>query len=168
MVTLAGDEEDDITQQLDSIIASYGPIAAFIHLHPHFPQSPDTSIAFDTNSEKILRQVFLTAKHLQPLLTAAARESVSGVRACFVTVTQLDGGFGLRGKYNIDVIAGGLAGLTKTLALEWPEVFCRAVDVSPDIIDEAPDCIMAELSDPNRRIVEVGRSKQGRVTPSVV
>jgi hypothetical protein len=168
VITLVGVEEDVIKQQLDAISASYGPIAVFIHLHPHFSQSPDKPIAFIDNSEKILRQVFLTAKHLHPMMTAAAKQSVSGIRACFMTVTQLDGGFGIRGKYNIDVIAGGLTGLTKTLALEWPEVFCRAVDVNPHIVDKAPAYIMAELFDPNRRIIEVGWSEQGRVTPSVV
>ena len=52
-----------------------------------------------------------------------------------MTVTQMDGGFGLLGERDIDVIAGGLSGLTKTLALEWPNVFCRAVDVSPDMLE---------------------------------
>ena len=167
LVTLTSDDESHIRQQLDHITSCYGPIAAFIHVHPHFSHAPDTSVGFHPGSEQVLHQVFLTAKYLQPTLTAAARQPVSGVRACFMTVTQLDGGFGLLGERDIDVISGGLAGLTKTLSLEWPEVFCRAVDVSPDIGSKVVSYILTELSDPNRRYIEVGLSKMGRVTPDV-
>ncbi len=167
VVTLTNDDEVHIRQQLDIITSHFGPAAAFIHVHPHFTPSPYSSVTFDAYSESVLRQVFLTAKYLQPFITAAAQQPVSGIRACFMTVTQLDGGFGLRGERDIDVIAGGLSGLTKTLALEWPDVFCRAVDVSPDVDNAAVQYILAELNDPNRRYVEVGWHKNGRVTPEV-
>ena len=168
LIAFTADDESYIRQQLDDIVSRFGPVAAFIHVHPQFSPLPESPVIFNTDSEKVLRQVFLTAKFLQPSLTSAAQLPVSGIRACFMTVTQLDGGFGLRGERDIDVIAGGLSGLTKTLALEWPEVFCRVVDVSPDINQDAARYILTELNDPNRRCIEVGWHKSGRVTPEVL
>ncbi|TFG69939.1 MAG: hypothetical protein E4H27_06570 [Anaerolineales bacterium] len=167
LVTLTGDDEDTIRQQLEFITTHYGPIGAFIHIHPPLAPLAESTVTFDAYSESVLRQVFLTAKYLQPVLTTAVQPLVPGTRACFMTVTQTDGGFGLRGERDIDVIAGGLSGLTKTLALEWPTVFCRAVDVSPEININAVPYILSELSDPNRRILEVGWNKMGRWTPEV-
>ena len=55
--------------------------------------------------------------------------------------------------------------MTKTLHLEWETVFCRAVDLAPDLDAElAAQYILAELYDPNRLIVETGYSLQGRTT----
>jgi NAD(P)-dependent dehydrogenase (short-subunit alcohol dehydrogenase family) len=167
LVTLTSDGEDHIRQQIEFITSRYGPIGAFIHMHPHCASSAETTVMFDPYSESVLRQLFFTAKYLQPLITASVQPPVPGTRACFMTVTQLDGGFGLYGERDIDVIAGGLSGLTKTLALEWPNVYCRAVDVSPEVNKEAVEYILAELNDPNRRTIEVGWHKMGRMTPEV-
>ena len=165
---LTGDDEICIQQQLETLITRYGPVAAFIHLHPHFKPEVDKSVAFNAQSESILHQVFLTAKYLQTSITKAAQLFEGATRTCFMTVYQLDGGFGMRGERDIDVVAGGLSGLTKTLALEWPDVFCRTVDISPDLVGDAVPYILAELDDPNRLFVEVGWHETGRVTPEAV
>ena len=82
-----------------------------------------------------------------------------------MTVSRLDGKLGLGATHPYGVIGGGLFGLTKTLALEWPDVFCRAVDLSPDLpTNRAVEAIVAELHDPNRLIVETGWDMSGRVT----
>jgi hypothetical protein len=167
-VALTSDDEDYLHQQLGLIISSFGPVAAFMHVHPHFVATPQPSVTFEADSEGILRQVFMTAKYVHPTMTAAAKLPASGIRACFMTVTQLDGGFGLYKERDIDVIAGGLSGLTKTLSLEWPQVFCRAVDLDPDINKDTVRYILAELNDPNKRYTEVGWHKSGRVTPEVL
>ena len=54
----------------------------------------------------------------------------------------------------VEPVSGGLFGLTKTLNLEWDDVFCRAVDLQPEMDPElAAKYIVAELSDPNRLIM---------------
>ncbi|MDF1513575.1 MAG: hypothetical protein P1S60_07185, partial [Anaerolineae bacterium] len=152
----------------DVVSSTYGLVGAFVHLHPYFePGDAALGIPFNKISEQILRQVFLMAKYLQQHLTSAAALHQPAARVCFMTVMRMDGGFGLRNERDIDVIAGGMLGLTKTLALEWPEVFCRSVDVSPEI-KGAASCIMAELTDPSRLIIEVGWHKTGRTTPEAV
>jgi len=151
--------EAQIQRQLANITETHGPVAAFIHLNPS-----GTNDYFSARDEALLKHTFLMAKHLKPSLTAAAHHSF----AAFVTVTRLDGMLGLTGQDS--PVAGGLFGLTKTLALEWRSagprgIFCRAVDIAPEMsTDQAICVILGELHDPNRRLVEVGWSERGRVT----
>ncbi|MCD4739087.1 MAG: SDR family NAD(P)-dependent oxidoreductase [Anaerolineae bacterium] len=144
--------------QLSALVEQVGPVGSFIHLHP----ASESEELFPVTQRAILKSVFLLAKHLQPALTGAA---ASG-RSSFMTVTRLDGALRLgKQSVNCDALSGGLAGLTKTLALEWPAVFCRAVDLSPIFdAEQSVEAILSELSDPNRRLREVGWSEQGRVT----
>ncbi|MGB3652649.1 MAG: hypothetical protein WBA41_15720, partial [Rivularia sp. (in: cyanobacteria)] len=72
---------------------------------------------------------------------------------------------GCSGKNELSAITGGLFGLTKSLRWEWQSVFCRAVDLKPDLdITTATQHILAELHDPNRLLVEVGYGARGRNT----
>ena len=103
------------------------------------------------------------AKHLKRPLNEAAQCGYS----FFVTVSRLDGQLGLGQSSAYAVVNGGAMGLTKTLNLEWPQVFCRAVDVSPALATErAVEAIVAELHDPNRLVVESGWTEHGRFTLS--
>ena len=155
---------DDLTEShlknvLQSISDQHGKIVNFIHLNPTQPRSKK-EILFPEAQKAILRHVFLLAKHLKPTLNQVQ----AGERNSFVTVTRLDGRFGLEGNDH-NVIEGGLFGLTKTMDLEWQPTFCRAIDLSPEIGDEqAAATILAELHDPEQRIVEVGYNAEGRAT----
>jgi hypothetical protein len=81
---------------------------------------------------------------------------------------RLDGALGLTGLGSSGPVAAGVLGLTKSLRLEWPEVFCRAVDLDPAMAPDAgAEAIMAELFDPDRLTAEVGWGPQGRVTLTV-
>ena len=83
-----------------------------------------------------------------------------------MTVIRLDGelGFGQTGEFG--AVAGGLPGMVKTLSREWDNVFCRAVDLSPELnAEDAARHIIAELHDPDIQLVEVGYSSRGRFTP---
>ena len=81
--------------------------------------------------------------------------------SALVTVSRLDGSFGLEGlAAGVDPVAGGLAGLAKTAGHEWPEVNCKAVDVARDVRDdEAARRIVDELT--LRGPAEVGVSSRG-------
>ncbi len=81
------------------------------------------------DSENFLKKAFRLAQIAGPALRAAGRNS----GACLMTVSRLDGAFGLSGlKSEQDPVFGGLAGLAKTAAREWPEVSCRALDAAAD------------------------------------
>jgi hypothetical protein len=156
-IVLEDVSETHLQQQLEAIASNYGSIASFIHLHPQK--------SYDSNAETaILKQVFLLAKHLKTSLNQAAQQG----RTCFLTVAHLDGELSLSGNKNFSPITGGLFGLTKSLRWEWESVFCRAIDLSPDLsLSTSVEHIIAELHDPNRLITEVGYGEKGRVTLEV-
>ncbi len=154
-------EEDCLKEQLGAISKNYGAIGAFIHLNPL-----NSTLA---SAQAIIKQVFLMAKYLKPSLNQAANHGYS----CFVTVSRLDGELGVSQSSVVNhqssviniPISGGLFGLTKSLNLEWENVFCRTIDFSPELDTQTTTkSILAELYDPNRSIVEVGYGLQGRMT----
>jgi hypothetical protein len=101
------------------------------------------------------------AKHLAGPLNQAGDH----FRPAFLTVTRLDGRFGLGEGSDFAPITGGLFGLVKTLNLEWERVFCRAIDLSPDLNPaESAFLVIAEMHDPNRLVMEPGYNLQGRAT----
>jgi acyl carrier protein len=156
-VTLPELGEANLAQMLKTVEAQYGRIGAFIHLNPE-----NKSVSPFIESEKaIVKEVFLMAKHLKESLAAAA----SAGRSYFVTVARLDGEFGLGATGSFGAISGGLFGLTKTLSREWQAVYCRALDLLPQLdADRTVQYILAELQDPNRLLTEVAYGLRGRTT----
>jgi NAD(P)-dependent dehydrogenase (short-subunit alcohol dehydrogenase family) len=107
-----------------------------------------------------LENAFLLLKNAAPALRRAA---ASGGALC-ATVSRLDGAFGC-GSATIltDPLSGGLAGLSKTAAREWPEVTFRAIDLGDFPAAAAMARSLAgELfrSGP----LEVGLTPNGRIT----
>jgi len=150
-VVLTDWNEDTLQQQLKQINNNYGTVTAFIHLHPLTPLDTEKSI---------LRHVFLIAKYLKEPLNEAAKLG----RSCFINVAHLDGKFGLGETNKFSAVAGGLFGLTKSLNQEWENVFCRSIDLNPDLdLETSVKHILAEIHDPNLLIQEVGYSSKGRV-----
>jgi NAD(P)-dependent dehydrogenase (short-subunit alcohol dehydrogenase family) len=160
-VELSDLSEVHLQQQLAILMKTYGSIDTFIHLHPRSPISADHKLSCSQIDQVILQQVFLLAKYLKQPLMAAARTC----RSCFLSVAWLDGTFGLNQNSNFSVVAAGLFGLTKSLAHEWPTVFCRVIDFSPELsTDQVVLALLTELYDPNLAIAEVGYSPIGRTT----
>ncbi|GAX34611.1 type I polyketide synthase [Nodularia sp. NIES-3585] len=160
-VVLSDLSEEHLQQQLAAIASEYGKVAAFIHLNPSNLQNTSHQVCYPETEKSILRHVFLTAKYLKESLNQAAESG----RSCFLTVARLDGEFGLGQKTNFGAISSGLFGLTKTVNQEWSPVFCRALDISPDLdAQTSVEHILAELHDYNRLVVEVGYTAQGRTT----
>jgi hypothetical protein len=152
--------EEHLQQQLSAIADYFGTVAAFIHLHPYFPNNSPV-ILYHPSEKAIVKHVFFIAKYLKKPLVEAAKHT----RSCFLTVAHLDGSFGLKHQNNFGAIGAGLFGLTKTMLWEWANVYCRAVDLSPELShNEAATSIIAEIHDANRYLIEVGYSNQGRVT----
>ena len=149
-VELKSVDEAGLTEGLETVTNKIGAPARFIHLDPGGESHK--------NAKVILRSTFLLAKCLKDALNNAP----TGARSSFITVARLDGQLGYSGE-GMQTIPGGLLGLTKTVNLEWPNVFCRAIDIHPAMDPKkAADCVLAECTDPNRGIVEVGRSDSGR------
>ena len=148
--------EDSLKMALAGVSAQYGGIGAFIHLNPVARGG-----LFAEADKAMVKYAFLMAKHLKPYLTSGNGTG----RKSFVAVTRLDGRLGTGAGVPFGLIAGGLFGLIKTLSLEWQTVFCRAVDLVPDMDDaSAAQHVLAELYDPNRLVTEVAYGPDGRMT----
>jgi acyl transferase domain-containing protein/acyl carrier protein len=113
-----------------------------------------------------VKDAFL-ADALRGLRRAASSLRAAGHQggALLVAVSRLDGAFGL---VEIDPdrepVDGGLAGLIKTAACEWPKVHCKALDLAGDLanVDANAAAVIEEmfLAGP----VEVGLAPMGRCT----
>ncbi|MFF0612910.1 SDR family NAD(P)-dependent oxidoreductase [Nocardia tengchongensis] len=108
-------------------------------------------------AEAALTATILLAKHARPALTGAEG------RAAFLTLTRLDGGLGHLGTAAPAAgLVAGVGGVVKTLAAEAPRLFCRAVDVHPDLDGEQlVAAVLAELDDAAVDTLEVGVDLDG-------
>ena len=114
--------------------------------------------------DRFLENAFLLLKRAAPSLRQAG--GLEG--ALFATVSRLDGAFGcLEGSRLADPLSGGLAGLVKTAANEWPEVTCRALDLG-----EFPNPAAAAAAIAAELLVkgptETGLSADGRTVLALV
>ncbi|MDD2310205.1 MAG: SDR family NAD(P)-dependent oxidoreductase [Desulfuromonadaceae bacterium] len=110
--------------------------------------------------DSFLESAFLLLKKAAPPLHRCAESG----GAFFSTISRLDGAFAFNtGSILADPLSGGLAGLSKTAAHEWPKVFCKAIDLGafPDTA-AAANAVSVELflAGP----VEIGLKPDGRST----
>ncbi len=108
--------------------------------------------------QHFVQQAFKLIQRLGPTL----RDSGLKSGAFLASASTMDGSFGLNGHTPRNAITGGLAGLVKTVAHEWPEVSCKSLDLSNDLheADKIAEQIAEEvlLKGP----AEVGISSAGR------
>ncbi|MDG4764520.1 SDR family NAD(P)-dependent oxidoreductase [Solwaraspora sp. WMMD406] len=112
-----------------------------------------------------LREAALLAREVQRPLERVAETS----RAAFVTVARLDGRLGVLASDGTaeaadlaTVALGGLSGLVKTLAIEAPAVYCRAVDIAAALpVPQVVELLLAELHDAGTSTREVGYDDYG-------
>ncbi len=130
------------------------PVGGLIHLGR--PIS-DADAVWSPEAEARLKQAFMLTKKLGPRLRAAGGKG--GV--LLATVSRMDGRFGFGGAA-FDAVQGGLAGLLKTAAHEWPEVRCKALDVDANWQDTraVAEAIVRELTADGP--IEVGLGETGR------
>ncbi|MBS1153322.1 MAG: omega-3 polyunsaturated fatty acid synthase, partial [Myxococcaceae bacterium] len=130
-----------------------GPIGALVVLAPEGDE-------WTAAGEQALKQALKLARTFGPRL----RQSGVGGKAMFAAISRRDGAFGhSTARFAGNPLQGGLAGLVKTAADEWPEVSCRALDVSSALsVAEAAAAIVEELGSEGPR--EVGLGPAGRTT----
>lgn len=158
-VTLSSNTDDAVKTAIETVQNQYGTVGTFIHLHPHFEfQNGNFTQHFATERD-LVKAVFLVAKHIQPSLNELGKTN----RANFLSITRLDGQSGLGKRGNTSIVGGGLNGLVKCLNLEWSPVYCRAVDIQPELATaKIAEHIINELHDPNRSIAETVVNENGR------
>jgi hypothetical protein len=155
-------DEAKVKGLVEMITTQYGPIVGFIALGSNVIVPDVVSLLGQQSEKRYVDFVFLMATQLKSALQNGAIEA----RTWFVTVNSIDGQFGLSESSDMKgVVSGGLSALTKTLQREWPQVFCRAVDFSPELSAiEKSQLLVKELFDADRSLVEVGYVQNRRYT----
>ncbi len=119
------------------------------------PSSIGGVVLLTASTEQQLKLSLQLARDVAPSLRATPN-------AFFATLTRRDGAFGFVAPGE-EVLAGGLAGVPKSLSHEWPEVRCRAFDVASTWTpDEAAAAFVEELTNDGPR--ELGMGPAGRIT----
>jgi hypothetical protein len=145
---------------LQTIADRFGRLAAWIDI-PHVSSGGPADPLSNDAEELRLLSTFAMATRLAPVLNVPRAG-----RAWFVVITHVDGKLGLADPpRDGGIITAGLLALPKSLRHEWPGVFCRAIDLHPDLdVETAARRIVAELGDPDCTLAEVGHGPDGRCT----
>ncbi|WP_345872877.1 SDR family NAD(P)-dependent oxidoreductase [Shewanella algae] len=135
-------------------------VAIYIHLQPQLPlEQLEELMPLNITAKTQVQLSFLFAKHLSPTWQAPTKG-----RRAFITVARMDGQLGFSGQ-PCELNQSALFGLTKTLAQEWPQVHCRALDLAPELDASAlASQVMDALYSPSQDPLEWGKSAAGRVT----
>ena len=120
------------------------------------------------SDDRFMADSFRLLQLAAPQLRKHGREQAQGRGAFFATVSRLNGNFGLPARSAIaDVLSGGLAGLSKTAALEWPDVHCKALDLGMGMeVIPAATTLIEEIF--TAFPVEIGVSSTGLTTLELV
>jgi acyl transferase domain-containing protein/NAD(P)H-dependent flavin oxidoreductase YrpB (nitropropane dioxygenase family)/NAD(P)-dependent dehydrogenase (short-subunit alcohol dehydrogenase family) len=151
-----------VEELLTQIRNQCGPINGLIHLLPLAPAREGQSWTESLQLE--MKSLFLLARGLADELQKEAKTG----NALLLAATGMGGSFGSgAGAQRADDFSpgqGGIAGLTKSLAHEWPHVLVRVVDVDRRATaDRLVSVLLAELGDPAGPI-EVGYQGERRLT----
>jgi acyl transferase domain-containing protein/NAD(P)-dependent dehydrogenase (short-subunit alcohol dehydrogenase family) len=117
-----------------SLPAELGALVLVAPTRPAAKNCPWTA-----ESEAWLKKAFILAQAAGRLFAAR------GGRGLLVSATRLDGALGFEGREQ-DPCFGGIAGLVKTAAREWPHAAARAIDVDPALpLDAAAKLLAKEM-----------------------
>jgi NAD(P)-dependent dehydrogenase (short-subunit alcohol dehydrogenase family)/1-acyl-sn-glycerol-3-phosphate acyltransferase/acyl carrier protein len=100
---------------------------------------------------KLNKEAFRIAKASGPALQSA----IAAGGGWWITVQDTGGKFGLEGTSSLEALRGGLAGLTKTLAQEWKDLYAKAIDISTTGAD--PHSLAKQIVD---EILKGGEAKE--------
>jgi acyl transferase domain-containing protein/NAD(P)H-dependent flavin oxidoreductase YrpB (nitropropane dioxygenase family)/NADP-dependent 3-hydroxy acid dehydrogenase YdfG/acyl carrier protein len=131
---LADPSEVDVLMQ--QIHRQHGTIDGLVHLLPLREAPPFDQLDFTVWRDRVrveIKSLFYLVKAAAPDLKAAGRSQSAWV----IGASSMGNVFGTAGDSPLtSPHHGGIAGLIKVLAVEWPEVRCTAVDFDP--AEEAP------------------------------
>jgi acyl transferase domain-containing protein/NAD(P)H-dependent flavin oxidoreductase YrpB (nitropropane dioxygenase family) len=150
-------------QLVQRIRETHGALGGLLHLAP--VQQGTALGQMDLSSWRT--RLRTSVKSLFWLAQAAGPDLVRDRAGFVMAVTGQGGKFGLA-----DVPAdhfpgdGGVAGLVKTLAVEWPQTWCRVLDVNrADPAEQSAERVMRELANRTGAAeTEIGWSGNSRVT----
>ncbi|MCB2180484.1 MAG: SDR family NAD(P)-dependent oxidoreductase [Desulfobulbaceae bacterium] len=162
--------EENIAKATQEIENSLGPVGSILHLFP-LQKWP----AFqDMNAEQWQSRLHSEQASLFFLLQCcqqSIRQTGQEGGAVILCASSMGGTAGLDpATISRDYFPGhgALGGFAKTLALEWPEVRCRSVDLSPGDGMEAVAAALVTECTADDGLVQVGYRNGSRLAPALV
>ncbi|CBJ82077.1 hypothetical protein XBJ2_1560045 [Xenorhabdus bovienii str. Jollieti] len=151
------ESEAALDAALADIEQQHGTIEGVIYL-----QTPKQSVkalaeVFNEQDYRSVETTFLLAKRLQRSLNHDEQKT-----GYFMVIMRGDGELLTSGREHLSIVSAGLTGLTKSLNIEWKNVFCRTVDIDARVKDsDAAKMVVEELQDSRTDMGEVGRGVNG-------
>ncbi|MBN9117617.1 MAG: SDR family oxidoreductase [Planctomycetes bacterium] len=145
---------------LSRVRETCGLVSGLVHLLPL--AEPPTGEAPEARMRREVKSLYLLARGLETDVCAAGKTG----SAVLLAVTAMGGTMGFGDDLPADFFAGhgGVAGFTKCLGYEWPDVTVRVVDVNPELpAPQLVEQLLGELGEPDGPF-EVGRDGDRRVT----
>ncbi len=148
-----------VNQLISLVNERQGAIGAIVHLYPLANRPSPRNLALEDSSQKLMvgtKSLFYLAKAAGKQL----REAGQNKGASLIAATGMGGAFmtGLSPDSPVSYPDhGGIAGLTKTLAIEWPEVRIRVVDLNPEENgQDLADHLLGEMNVAEEGHTEIG------------
>ncbi len=148
---------------LDALRREHGPVRGLVHLAPlaGAPALAELDLAAWE------QRIGLETGSLFRLLQLLAEDLQAGPDSVVLAATAMGGCFAVEGSPAFLPSQGGVPGLLKTVAEEWPGVRVRCVDLDPALeADRLPGILATELL-LDDQAVEVGWTGQGRCLPAL-
>ncbi|MEI6127549.1 MAG: SDR family NAD(P)-dependent oxidoreductase, partial [Pseudomonadota bacterium] len=157
---------EDVARLLEIIRDRQGSVGGLIHLLPLKKFSPYHAIDFAGLKERFqfeVKSLFSLIKNIEKDLRQFKEK---GQASCIIAATGMGGSFASDPSVLHQQFfpgQGGIAGLLKTVALEWPDVRVKAIDFSPEESAAGlADHIMRELNSSDTT-VEIGYAGEQRL-----
>ena len=149
-----------VTALVARVLEECGPVSGLVHLIPL--AEPPQGETDEARMRREVKSLYLLARGFENDI----REAGKAGSAALLAVTAMGGTMGFGDDLPADFFAGhgGVAGFTKCLGYEWPEVTVRVVDVdsetsAPRLVEQ----LLGELGDPDGPF-EIGRAGEFRKT----
>lgn len=163
---------EEVARLLETIRQRQGHIGGLIHLLPLKIWISYDDMDFSMWKERLqleVKSLFYLIKGMKKDLKRAQEKG----RACIIAATNMGGSFASDPSSTNKQFfpgQGGIAGLLKTVAIEWPDVRVKAVDLnSEEPVSDLANHLLAEMSAEDH-LVEVGYDGSQRVSlkPTIV
>lgn len=156
---------------VEQIRATYGPIRTIVHLGPLSGGPDPLTSTIEELRNRIRSQVkifYLLAQAAAQDLQSSNATQANGNPALVAAATMLGGRFGSMPDDPIDPIQCGVTALARTLALEWPTVDCRTIDIAAgQSAQHLAELLLEELCAADGK-VQVGRRADERFAPIAI
>ncbi|MEE8162036.1 MAG: SDR family NAD(P)-dependent oxidoreductase [Acidobacteriota bacterium] len=153
----------DVQRVLEAIGRQHGPIHAVVHLLP-LKSAPEFDRLNSQDHQRLVRRDIKSLYNLAKGTEKDLRSAGKAAETQLIAATGMGGAFWQSTGNPYPPTHGGVAGFMKTVAVEWPEVRCKVIDLDPaEPASALGEKLWTEITCDDGR-VQVGYLGERRVT----